>query len=67
MKLLKIAITLIMITLIVVGAATVIPYQSAHKTSYLGYKALCPFTPYSTIISFAMAAAFYLLFKKVGP
>jgi hypothetical protein len=64
MKLLKIILALIVITWLVVGAITVIPHPSASKISYLGYKAICPFAPYSTIISFAAAAVFDLILKK---
>ena len=43
-----------------------IPHETAHKASYLGYKAICPFTPYSTIISFAAATMFYVAYRKIA-
>ena len=35
---------------------TVIPREGASKACRLGYKALCSFTPYGTIILLALAA-----------
>jgi hypothetical protein len=37
------------------AVATLIPFASASKVSMLGYKALCSFTPISTIILILMA------------
>lgn len=59
MDLAKLIISLILIVMIIVGIAsavwTVIPDSSAYKVSDLGYKTHCPFAPYSTIISVAVA------------
>ena len=38
---------------------TVIPFPGAHETSLLGYKALCPFMPISTIISLYFSVTLY--------
>jgi hypothetical protein len=65
MKALKIILALIVVTWLIVGTVTLIPHATAHKTSSLGYKALCPFAPYSTIISFAAAAIFYFALRKL--
>jgi flagellar biosynthesis protein FliQ len=47
------------------GIMTIIP-DEASKLCYLGYYAHCSFTPYSTIILFAMAiVGAFLLFKLI--
>jgi hypothetical protein len=37
------------------GLITLFPSASASKTSFLGYNALCTFSPISTIILFVLA------------
>ncbi len=48
------------------AALTVMPDSTASKESYLGYKAHCSFTPYSTIISIIGAVITYLIARKWG-
>lgn len=44
---------------------TLIPLESASKTNYLGYKALCSFSPISTIGLLALVGFhFYLNSRK---
>jgi len=43
---------------------TLIPLASASKASLLGYKALCSFTPISTIILLALAGLHIYLHRK---
>ncbi|MHC1600109.1 MAG: hypothetical protein ACXQS5_04730 [Candidatus Methanospirareceae archaeon] len=43
----------------VLGIATLIPSEHASKVCMLGYKAICAFSPISTIICFIIAAATY--------
>ena len=40
---------------VVLAIVTLIPFASASKVSYLGYKALCSFSPISTIGLLALA------------
>jgi hypothetical protein len=66
MKPLKLILAIVIVTWLIVGAVTVIPHETAHKVSYLGYKAVCPFAPYSTVISFAAATVFFVLYRKAN-
>ena len=47
--------------------ATVIPLASASKASLLGYKALCSFTPISTLILLALGGLHIFLHLKARP
>lgn len=49
---------------VVLGICTAIPVESSSKACFLGYKALCPFTPISTLICLAVAVVIYLVGKK---
>jgi len=46
---------------IILGLITLIPYKNIDDECYLGYKALCAFTPISTIILFLVAAFFFFI------
>jgi len=46
------------------AVVTLIPLASASKTSLLGYKALCSFTPISTIVLIFLAGLHILLHKR---
>jgi hypothetical protein len=46
------------------AALTVIPRESASKVCRLGYKALCSFTPYGTLILLALAGLHLYLHLK---
>jgi len=48
----------------VLGICTLIPYTNSSKNCFLGYKAICPFTPISTIICLAIAGFIFWLGKK---
>jgi hypothetical protein len=50
---------------VISAVITVIPDSSASKTSILGYKAHCSFTPISTIILIISALVFGILFIKI--
>jgi len=43
---------------------TLIPLGSASKPCYLGYKALCSFSPFSTLILLALAGLHVFLHLK---
>ena len=45
---------------------TLIPLASASKASLLGYKALCSFSPISTIILLALAGMHIFLLKRAA-
>lgn len=47
----RIVLRLISILCACVGFVTAIPFSTASETSILGYKAVCPFTPISTLIT----------------
>jgi len=44
--------------------ATLIPNASASKVSRLGYKSLCSFAPYGTIILVLLSALHIFLYKR---
>ena len=46
---------------IVLGLITLMPYAKIDDACYLGYKAICAFTPISTIILFLVAAFFIFM------
>lgn len=70
MRIIRFFISLILAVMIIAwissAAMTVIPDSSASKDSYLGYRAHCSFTPYSTLISVLGAASTYLIARKLG-
>jgi hypothetical protein len=41
------------------GIATLLPYSNATYECMLGYRAICGFAPFSTIVCFIAAAAAY--------
>jgi hypothetical protein len=49
---------------IILGLITLIPYANIDDACYLGYKALCAFTPISTLILF-IAAVFFLFLRNM--
>ena len=48
------------------AVATLIPMASASKASFLGYKALCSFSPISTLILLGLAGLHIFLHQKAG-
>ena len=57
---------LLILTILFTLAAvlTIVPLPSAGKESFLNYKALCPFTPISTLILIVLAGVICLLRKR---
>ena len=43
---------------------TLIPLETASKTSYLGYKALCSFSPFSTLILLGLVGLHLFLHSR---
>jgi hypothetical protein len=60
----KLILVLLLVVWISVSVATVIPNDAASHASYLGYKAVCPFAPFSTIIGAVAAAITYVGVRK---
>lgn len=48
------------------GIITFIPYKNIDDECMLGYKALCAFTPISSLILFIVGAFFLFLKSKAG-
>ena len=48
----------------ILAVVTLIPLSSASKASLLGYKALCSFTPISTIILLGLAGLHIYLHQR---
>ena len=53
------------ITHFLLAIVVLIPMASASKTSMLGYKALCSFSPISTMILLALSLMHFLMYKQV--
>jgi hypothetical protein len=61
----KVSVHLIFIILHLISALlTVIPNAGASKPCRLGYYALCSFTPFSTLISLALAGMHYFFLTR---
>lgn len=52
------------IILVIAAIATIIPYTSASEVCVLGYRALCSFTPASTIILIVAAQTAFTMKDK---
>ena len=50
---------IISILIIISGIITLIPYKNIDDECFLGYKALCAFTPISTIILIVLGILFW--------
>jgi hypothetical protein len=48
------------------GIITFIPYKDIDDECMLGYKALCAFTPISSLILFVIGAFFLYMMKRVN-
>lgn len=57
--------TIIAIVLILAAIVTLLPRASSRKRCMLGYKALCTFTPISSIVLVVIAAFVWLLGNAV--
>lgn len=68
MNLKKLVLSIIVIAMIggwiYSAVMTVAPHPSASKNCYLGYKAHCSFTPFSTIISILAAVITFFVAKR---
>jgi hypothetical protein len=63
----KVPIHTIFTYIYIAGAlVTLIPVETASKASLLGYKALCSFSPISTLLFLALAGLHIYLHKKAG-
>ncbi|MBZ0301773.1 MAG: hypothetical protein K8J31_18645 [Anaerolineae bacterium] len=55
------AATLIAVLIVVAAVLTLIPYPKAKKKNSLGYRALCTFTPISSIVLVVVAGIVWLI------
>ncbi len=46
---------LLTVLIVVLAILTMIPFDSASKVSFMGYKALCSFTPISSLLLILLA------------
>jgi hypothetical protein len=53
------------VILLVLGAATLLPMPSS-TVSDLGYFALCPFAPWSSLMLAALAGVCWALYRHIG-
>ena len=61
----KINVHIIFISIyLILALVTLIPMESASKASLLGYKALCSFSPISTIILLALGCLHIFLYTR---
>ena len=51
---------------LILALVTLIPFETASKASLLGYKALCSFSPISTIILLTLAGLHIYLQWRTG-
>jgi hypothetical protein len=56
--------TALSIIFIIAGLVTLLPYKNIDDDCFLGYKALCAFTPISTVILFIVGAFFWFFRKR---
>ena len=47
------------------GIITLLPYKSIDDECILGYKAICPLTPVSTVILLAVAVILWVVQKRL--
>ncbi|HSV48722.1 MAG TPA: hypothetical protein VLH35_00275 [Candidatus Acidoferrales bacterium] len=65
MEPLKIAIYIVIIIITIAAVKTALPEAAASKPCLLGYKALCSFTPISTIILATIAVVLFYFSGKI--
>lgn len=54
-------VTIAAILIVLASGVTAIPFPTAKKASHLGYRALCPFAPISTIFLLLVAGIVWLI------
>ena len=55
----------VLTVLLTLGAiSTIIPGGSIGDVNYLGYRAICPFAPFSTLIFLAVVALIFIVRSK---
>ena len=52
------------IVFIIAAIVTLIPYKNIDDACLFGYKAVCAFTPISTVILLVFAVIFFIIFNK---
>ncbi len=66
MQVITIIVYVVMAILIIAAVKAALPYAQASKPCLLGYKALCSFTPISTIILVAAAIAIFYFTRQAN-
>jgi hypothetical protein len=66
MEPLKIVVYIAIAIVLIAAVKTALPEAKASKPCLLGYKALCSFTPLSTIILAAVAVVFFYFSGKIA-
>jgi hypothetical protein len=66
LELLKIVIYIAIVIVLIAAVKTALPEAKASKPCLLGYKALCSFTPISTIILAAVAVVLFYFSGKIA-
>ncbi len=61
------AMAVVAVALILAGASTLIPWSSITEANTLGYRSLCPFAPFSTLICAMGANTLLALRKRLTP
>ncbi len=57
---------LIVVIWCIAAVKTAVPNKAASKPCLLGYRALCSFTPFSTVFLLIGAVATYIVAKNLG-
>ena len=52
------------IVFIIAAIVTLIPYKNIDDACLFGYKAICAFTPISTLILIVFGVIFFIIFNK---
>ena len=54
-------VTILALILVLAAIITILPYSVAKKKSILGYRALCPFAPISSVVLVVIAGVVWLI------
>jgi len=55
---------IIAVLFVLAAIITLVPYKNIDDACLFGYKALCAFTPISTLILLVFAVIFYIVFRN---
>jgi hypothetical protein len=66
MEVKTIIVMIIIAACLIAGVKTAAPNKDASKPCWLGYRAMCSFTPFSTVFLLIGAAAIYIVARNMG-